>query len=116
MGDFNKIVAHSEKYGAAPRTNRQMVAFRDSLEVCQLSDMGFIGSKYTWCNNRTDHGFTKEHLDRAVADSSWCKLFGSVDVVVLVCRNSNHCPILVNFGSLGGTSHRRQYFFRFEAS
>ncbi|GLT72049.1 hypothetical protein SLA2020_440180 [Shorea laevis] len=76
-----------------------MAAFWDSLEVCQLSDMGFIDFKYIWCNNRTDHRFTKERLDRAIANSSWCELFGSVDVVVLACRNSDHCPLLVNFGS-----------------
>lgn len=53
-------MAHLEKFGAASRSDRQMASFQDSLEDCQLSDLGFTGSKYTWCNNRTDHNFTKD--------------------------------------------------------
>jgi hypothetical protein len=37
--------------------------FRNVLETCQLSDLGFIGSKFTWCNNKEDEYFMKKRLN-----------------------------------------------------
>jgi hypothetical protein len=68
-----------------------MEAFREALEDCQLNDLGFIGSKFTWYNNREDEYFTKAWLDRAVANPDWCEKFGETDVFVLATRSSNHC-------------------------
>jgi hypothetical protein len=44
------------------RLERQMEAFRNVLEDCQLSDLGFQRSKFTWCKNHTDHPFSREGL------------------------------------------------------
>jgi hypothetical protein len=52
-----------EKEGAALRRNSQMNNFRSVLKDCDMSDLGFIGPQYTWCNNRSDGNFTKERLD-----------------------------------------------------
>lgn len=83
VGDFNEILTHSEKCGGALHPTNQMNAFRDVLDVCQLSDLGFMGSKFTWCNIHEDDTFTKERLDRAVANPTWCEKFGEVDVFIL---------------------------------
>lgn len=48
MGDFNEIVDLSEKYGGAVRNEAQMERFRSTLEECNLGDLGYKGSKYTW--------------------------------------------------------------------
>ena len=68
VGDYNEIVDNSEKWGAAVRKESQMEQFRGCLEECQLSDLGFIGSKYTWTNAREDGDFTKVWLDRVLAN------------------------------------------------
>lgn len=60
LGDFNEIIAQSEKFGASLRRESQMEAFRVVLKECQLSDLGFKGSKFTWLNCRQDGIFTKE--------------------------------------------------------
>jgi hypothetical protein len=60
VGDFDESIEHFEKHGAALQPNRQMEAFREALEEYQLRDLGFIGSKFTRCNNREDTSFTKE--------------------------------------------------------
>lgn len=57
-GDFNEIIEQSEKEGAALRRNSQMNNFRMALEDCDLSDLGFTGPQYTWCNNKSDGNFT----------------------------------------------------------
>jgi hypothetical protein len=49
-----------------------MKAFRDVLQDCSLSDLGFQGSLFTWTNGREGDDFIKERLDRAVANHEWC--------------------------------------------
>lgn len=52
FGDFNEITHADEKCGWAERSDKQMIAFRDSLNFCDLQDLGFSGLNYTWCNGR----------------------------------------------------------------
>lgn len=47
-GDFNEILYSSEKKGGIPRDEIRMDAFRNTLEDCELLDMGFVGKCYTW--------------------------------------------------------------------
>lgn len=41
MSDFNKIMYSFEKKGGRLKEERQMAAFREVLEECDLSDLGF---------------------------------------------------------------------------
>jgi hypothetical protein len=45
-----------------------MDLFHNTLENCQLSDLGFIDPKFTWVNYRIDGTFIHERLDRAIAN------------------------------------------------
>lgn len=47
IGDFNAILLSSEKQSRRPPPYNQMNEFREALERCQLSDLGFIGYPYT---------------------------------------------------------------------
>jgi hypothetical protein len=68
IGDFNEILEQSKKEGGAQWREAQMDIFCNMLEGCQLSDLGFLGPKFTWVNHRTNGTFIKERLDRAVAN------------------------------------------------
>lgn len=46
--DFNEILYSFEKVGGAPREKKRMEEFRDVLEECQLMDIGFLGTRFTW--------------------------------------------------------------------
>jgi hypothetical protein len=96
-GDFNEILEQNEKFGAAIRRASQMEGFRQALEDCELCDLGFIGSRFTWSNCRTDVSYTQERLDRAVANREWCTLFPVASVTILAACSSDHNPILVSF-------------------
>jgi hypothetical protein len=49
FGDFNEVVALSEKSGGNMRQRSQMAAFQLTLEEC-LTDLVFVGPKFTWSN------------------------------------------------------------------
>ncbi|MBA0879067.1 hypothetical protein Goshw_005831, partial [Gossypium schwendimanii] len=57
------------------RDERQMNAFRETLEYCDLYDLGFSGQWYTWERGRLANNNTRERLDRGVANMEWWDLF-----------------------------------------
>lgn len=52
MSDFNEITSVSKMSSHRFRRMSQMQDFRLALGDCKLSDLGFKGPKYTWCNGR----------------------------------------------------------------
>jgi exonuclease III len=95
VGDFNEIFNFTELKGATNKTRRQMRDFEEVIEDCHLSDLGFIGPKFTWSNGRGGRALTKERLDRALANVEWRSLFPNADVKVLAKISSDHHPVLV---------------------
>jgi hypothetical protein len=92
LGDFNEISNWYEKEGGALRNKGQMASFNAALETCQLRDLGFKGSNFTWRNKRELTSFIKERLDRALATEGWCNDFPEPVVVILPTRTSDHNP------------------------
>ena len=70
-GDFNEILFGCEKEGGSQGAKSNMQKFRMALEDCDLHDLGFVGDPFTWRNNHCSaSSFTKERLDRAIANSA----------------------------------------------
>ncbi|KAA3464506.1 reverse transcriptase [Gossypium australe] len=102
LGDFNEIANSFEKQGGRRRLERQMSAFRTTLEDCNLFYIGFTGRWFTW--------------ERGVATNRWLELFPNARIEYLTHSFSDHCPILLN--TLGEAKHDLLYNsgnFRFEA-
>jgi hypothetical protein len=95
MGDFNEAMWSFEHLSATPRPEGQMLAFRDTLEVCELVDLGFSGYAYTYDNRRKGRANVQVRLDRAVADNSWRNIFAEAWVVHKVTPCSDHSPIVL---------------------
>jgi hypothetical protein len=93
-----------------------MLAFHRTLEDCQLLDLGFRGSKYTWCNEHSGREYNKERLDRAVAYHGCSSFFNVVEVQVLARHRSDHSPLLVSYAKTEDVAWRRCKSFRFESS
>jgi hypothetical protein len=100
--DFNKILTHLEKWGGNTRNRRQMWDFQQALEECELTDLGFLGLKFTWSNCREDIRFIKERLDRGLANQEWRDLFPEVVVVVELALGSDHLLVLVSLDGNAG--------------
>ncbi|XP_059285831.1 uncharacterized protein LOC132039351 [Lycium ferocissimum] len=52
VGDFNVILHPEEKIGGRPHRNANSFDFTECMDSCGMSDIGYTGSNYTWCNNR----------------------------------------------------------------
>jgi hypothetical protein len=52
VGDFNEILANSEKQGVIPKALVKMEAFRTIVEDSNLLDLGYKGLTFTWSNGR----------------------------------------------------------------
>jgi hypothetical protein len=74
-GDFNEILEESEKFGGCRKARGLMEAFKEALDVCNLSDLGASGLRYTWHNGQEGDSFIQERLDRVVASPDWCENF-----------------------------------------
>ena len=95
-----------------------MDRFREALEECSLTDLGFVGDPFTWRNDsHTSENYIKERLDRAVADEAWCGRFPGFRVINGDPRHSDHRPIIVKLTTEESESRslRGGQTFRFEA-
>lgn len=93
-----------------------MTHFREALESNSLFDMGCQGGFFTWSNIHTDNTFTKERLDRCVANNLWRAMFKEIRVEGLAGRSSDHLPVLLSMMGNEERQGRRNFPFRFEAS
>ena len=78
LGDFNSILDSSEKLGGRldPFVANSK-EFKDFVSNTQLLDLGFVGTKFTWSNNRMGMDRILEHLDRGLGNYIWVQSFGS---------------------------------------
>ncbi|KAF5470993.1 hypothetical protein F2P56_011472 [Juglans regia] len=93
-----------------------MEAFRQTLAYYGLGDLGFEGSLFTWCNNIEGPNFTRERLDRGLANCAWQDLFysNSVSILPTICSDNN--PLLISSSSFTPSFIKNKRVFRYEAS
>ncbi|KAK4381774.1 hypothetical protein Sango_2936800 [Sesamum angolense] len=63
-------------------------------QMC-LSDLGFIGPPFTWCNRHSAPTTVRERLDRACANSEWTHLFPDVSVTHEPMNCSDHATLII---------------------
>jgi hypothetical protein len=95
LGDFNEVVAMSEKWGGGTKSNSQISNFQSTLEDYKLSNLCFKGPKYMWTNCREGQEFIKERLDRGVANPSWKNFFSEAEILVEVLTTSDHATLML---------------------
>ncbi|XP_015167778.1 uncharacterized protein [Solanum tuberosum] len=98
-GDFNVITNESEKLEGRKVTDAKVRDFNHYLNVCNLENWGFKGSKYTWWNGRTDEGCIFKRLDRILTNDKVHDVFPVLEVEHLVRNGSDHAPLSVTLKS-----------------
>lgn len=106
-GDFNELICCADRnFGPIIRSGGRL---KDWIHRRAIIDMGFIGSKFTWTNNRI-----KERLDRAFCNDDWRVLFPEAFVQHLPRFKSDHYPIIIQLFS-NTSLNRLACPFRFQA-
>ena len=54
IGDFNEIISMSEKEGGSSRRRQQLANFVETINLCGLRDIGFVGPSFTWIYETRD--------------------------------------------------------------
>lgn len=114
FGDFNEILHMAKKQGGRNRSEKQMTDFREVLTSCDLRDMGYVCSPFTWCNNTEGSHRIYERLDWFLANSHQCDFFSFGSMCHGQAAYSNHYSIQFD---TRGNQHERvgPKLFRFEA-
>lgn len=110
-GDFNELLHADEKDGGPVRREGQMQLFRDTLLYCDLFDLGFSGSPYTWRGSGV-----RSRLDRVVASPAWANIFIAAKVINLSPIQGDHVPLLLGvYCNPPSLPMQRRSRFRFES-
>jgi len=94
FGDFN--MCNNEKEGGNPIDANLAGCFKDTLNICDLQDLGYQGDPYTW-QTIMRLTFIQSRLVRFLATSGWIQCFPNFINKHLLKYKSDHCPILLEF-------------------
>lgn len=110
-GDFNSLLSPQDKQGG--RWDARSVGHKDFqqfLDSVNLNDLGFVGTPFTWSNNRSppqDLGTSRPRLGQPIVG----KILSDFNLHHLPRIGSDHCPLLLRNDS---RSHTKIPAFRFE--
>ncbi|XP_016485954.1 uncharacterized protein LOC107806332 [Nicotiana tabacum] len=94
-GDFNVILDSDKKKGGRPHRMNKSLEFSNCMDNCGMMDLGFVGPKYTWCNNWDPRRRIWKRLDRVFINDDWSRIFQNNIVNHLARIGSDHRPILI---------------------
>lgn len=74
-GDFNMIMDPEKRLGDRPHRTYKSFDFVTTMEACGLIDVGYVGARYTWSNNRRPRKRIWKRLDRILVNDQWTQKF-----------------------------------------
>jgi hypothetical protein len=95
MGDFNEAMWQEEHFSRTKRSDRLMSDIREALSDCDLHDIGFTGTPWTFDNKQKGDINVKIRLDRAVASPEWSLRFPNTRLRHIISSRSEHSPLLL---------------------
>ncbi|KAL7213867.1 hypothetical protein ACSBR1_026324 [Camellia fascicularis] len=115
-GNFNDFTNHNEKRSYSPNYNHNRAQrFAERINNYNLIDLGNVGPKLTWTNNKKGLANTMERLDRAVSNDKWRALFPEGTVRTLPKTYSDHSPLVALTQGMHPSNPNTRPF-RFEAT
>ncbi|KAG5594870.1 hypothetical protein H5410_036102 [Solanum commersonii] len=97
-GDFNVILSEEEKIGGLPVYPNEYEEFAFCVNSCELMDVSFKGSPFTWWNGRIDNQCIFKRLDRYLMNQACLGVFGMMEAEHLARTGSDHAPMLLTCG------------------
>ncbi|XP_060177818.1 uncharacterized protein LOC132607752 [Lycium barbarum] len=97
-GDFNVILNEKEKIGGLPVSPQEYEDFAFCMNSCELHEIPFKGSTFTWWNGRADNECIFKRLDRMLHNELFQDWFGHLEVEHLSRTGSDHALLLLTCG------------------
>ncbi|KAI8026705.1 hypothetical protein LOK49_LG02G03141 [Camellia lanceoleosa] len=95
-GDFNDFTNSSERKRFSTNYNHNRAQkFAERINNCNRIDLGSVGLRLTWSNNRRGLANTMEHLDGAISNDKLRALFPKGTVRTLPRMYFDHSPLIV---------------------
>lgn len=95
LGDFNCVMTLEETTSVCSDTTAKCGSFRDSVNVHELLDLGFIGCKFTWYRGHSIDTVHAMRLNRGLCNATWHMFFPQASIKHLERATSDHCPLLL---------------------
>lgn len=95
-GDFNFIWDRKEKFGGLLVSVNEVDDFRHCMNTCNVTDLGFKGSIYTWWNGRAEEDCIFKRLDRCFANIDFQQVWPALQITHLSKIGSDHSPIFIS--------------------
>ncbi|XP_060974657.1 uncharacterized protein LOC115696494 [Cannabis sativa] len=95
LGDFNEIVSKEERIGKKVKYS-EATDFIECVNCCQLEDIKFRGSYFTWSNKRQGNERIWSKIDRVLANKKWMDLYPNAEAVFMVEGLFDHTPVIVS--------------------
>ncbi|XP_060965556.1 uncharacterized protein LOC133034483 [Cannabis sativa] len=102
LGDFNEILSKEERIGDKARFIA--LDFQSCINICQLEDVKFSGSFFTWSNKQQGSDCIFSKIDRVLANQAWLDRFKNAEAVFLCEGIFDHTPVVLSIypDTLGG--------------
>ncbi|XP_062118460.1 uncharacterized protein LOC133832091 [Humulus lupulus] len=79
LGDFNDILHKDGRIGVKVKYSKS-VAFQHCIEKCNLEDVKFTGSFFTWTNKQQGDDRIYSKIDRVMANQRWLDWYTAAEV------------------------------------
>ncbi|XP_060968611.1 uncharacterized protein LOC133036135 [Cannabis sativa] len=83
LGDFNETLSKEERIGKKVKYS-EATDFIECVNGCQLEDIKFRGSYFTWSNKRQGNERIWSKIDRVLANKKWMDLYPNAEAVFMV--------------------------------
>ena len=83
IGDFNKPLINNDKLGGRNVNVNMSLRFKKCLDRCNMIDLGFLESRFTWTNHRGVEDLIQERVDKCFVNPGWYSLFPEARVTHL---------------------------------
>ncbi|XP_059659110.1 uncharacterized protein LOC132305492 [Cornus florida] len=110
LGDFNVIRHPSECFGGSQRWTLAIDEFNKCIHTCELCDLRYCGTFFTWTNKSPGVANISKKLNRVLANDKWLTTFLISECEFLPHGVSDHSPMVVK---VGNPNPRRNSLFRF---
>ncbi|KAJ8441713.1 hypothetical protein Cgig2_019100 [Carnegiea gigantea] len=103
-----------EKLGGPSKRQPIVHKFHDTLEACDLFDLGYMGHDFTWWNGQSGRNSVEESLHHLCSSDEWLALFPHAMVEHLDEDVSDHLSLLLNTRPELHDGRQKRHCRRFE--